>query len=175
MYVNDDGSIGKEYKQDDGSVWRVNDARHIETFERTIRNYNAQCNAYHQRLMEKGVKAYRCNDGWVDRKKCIVTFFSRERTKGYYWGNLDLKVGDKIFIGSMHDGGRFAEIISCEPILWSGRSYAYKPLEETFEGWGLKDGKPFPFITKYNAPRLSLWDRIRGKKMPRIATDIYGE
>lgn len=174
LYVNDDGTVGKEYRYGDGSAWRVNDARMIDVFERSESMFRDRCGAYHERLMGKGVKAYRCNDGWVDRKRCKVTFFSHERTEGYYWGSLFLSVGDRIFIGCVDNGGRFAEIIRCGELTpgWGSRDYYYRPLEETLDGCNMIDGTPSPFITKFNAPRLSLLDRICGRKIPRLSMDI---
>lgn len=67
-------------------------------------------NAFHDKLMSLGVKAYRSDDGWIDRNNCEVTFLKSDTTKGWYWGDLNMDVEDKIFIGNASDGGRFAEI-----------------------------------------------------------------
>lgn len=86
----------------------VNDPALVPDMIQFIRETNQRDAQFHQKLMEMGVKAYRCNDGWVDRKNHIVTFFDDEREHGWYWGNMNLVQGDKIFLGNPSDGGQFA-------------------------------------------------------------------
>lgn len=153
---------------EDGSVWQVNDASRIGEFERIHRDFNDECNDFHELLMNSGVKAYRCNDGWVDRKRCTAKFFSNEAVKGYYWGNMHLIAGDLIFIGNAHDGGRFAVVIKAETMWGNAIECHYYPLAFTL------DGKNRKYITKNNAPKLSWWDKhIRKVKEPHLQTDIY--
>ena len=173
LYINEDGSIGKIFNLGNGGYIKVNNARYVDEFTAIHKKQELLNEEYHNLLMREGVKAYRVNDGWVDRKRCQVTFFRGERTKGYYWGNLDLLVGDLIFIGSVHSGGRFARIISCKPGDGESRKYIYAPLGETLYGFNF-DGTTFPFITKHNSPKQSLWQRLFGKK-PTISIDIYDE
>lgn len=106
---------------------------------------------FHYFLISKGVKAYRNNDGWVNRKEKRITFDSYDKKKGWYLSNKELKVGDLIFIGNRCDGGRFAEIIEVGNLreyhheyhqtFWS-ITYKYKPLNETL------DGEDIPYITE---------------------------
>ena len=130
-----------------GGCIEIHDSRLLSTFiESEIKRRN-EIKDFHNKLMEMDIKAYRCNDGWVDRKNHYVTFFSDDVKKGYYWGNKDLKVGDIIFIGNMDDGGRFAKIIKCDK-LWVSydgkwtRKYGYEPLDETL------NGNDRPYITE---------------------------
>lgn len=88
----------------------VNDLAEVPGMIQTIRDFNQRSNNFHSQLIELGVKAYRCNDGWVDRKNHIVTFFASERERGWYWGNMSLTKGDRIFLGNPSDGGQFAII-----------------------------------------------------------------
>lgn len=87
---------------------------------------------FHDKLLSMGVRAYRSNDGWVDRENHIITFF-RECTLGYYFGMNELNVGDKIFIGDEADGGQFAivdGIVDIDTIMERGRKYHYHLMEE---------------------------------------------
>lgn len=93
-----------------GSVTIVHDLSVLDDILRADRKFYAECDAFHAKMMELGVKAYRCNDGWVNREHQIVTFHPDDRTPGYYWGNRQLKCGDKIFLGDAGDGGVFAYI-----------------------------------------------------------------
>lgn len=63
------------------------------------------CNRYHNALMALGVKAYRGNDGWVDRENNVATFFRCDRSEGYRYVGETVKTGDLIFIGSHDRGG----------------------------------------------------------------------
>lgn len=91
-----------------GGTIKVNNPSMIDKIANALREFRDESINWHNKLMEQGVKAYRCNDGWVDRENNVVTFFFNDRTEGYYWGNPDLTVGDKIFIGNEHSGGRLA-------------------------------------------------------------------
>lgn len=93
-----------------GGTITVNNPSMIGKIADALQKFEEESMNWHNKLMEQGVKAYRCNDGWVDRENNVVTFFFKDRAEGYYWGNPDLKVGDKIFIGNEHAGGRFAEV-----------------------------------------------------------------
>ena len=77
-----------------------------------------------------GVKAYRCNDGWVDRDRHIITFFEDEVKKGYYMGNMNLKEGDKIFIGNESSGGQFALIDNVIDVVFGIAKYHYNLIDE---------------------------------------------
>lgn len=92
--------------------------------------FDAKCNAFDEKMMEMEVKAYRNNDGWVDRKNNNITFFRLDKYKGWYWGNLHIKEGDLIFIGNAFDGGKFAVI---DNIIESGKisaRYHYNLIQE---------------------------------------------
>ena len=122
-----------------GGYVEVHDSRFLPTFLEINAKMKRKMEEFHNKLMSMGVKAYRCNDGWVDRKNRKVTFFCNEHDEGYYWGRKDLEVGDLIFIGNMYDGGRQAKITKCEDLWeydnggWS-RTYCYEPLGETLDG-----------------------------------------
>ena len=122
----------------DGARIRINSPELVPIFQKVETEFNAVNDAFHEELLKRNVKAYRCNDGWVDRQNFTVRFFVNERSKGYYWGNLDLSEGDLIFIGNSHDGGRFARIIGlvendCCSMGYS-RLYMFEPLKETLMG-----------------------------------------
>lgn len=97
-----------EIKHRNGGVTIVHDLSVLDDILKADRKFNAASDAFHAKLMAMGVKAYRCNDGWVDRENHIVTFFADEREPGYYWGNRNLKNGDKIFLRGNDDSGQFA-------------------------------------------------------------------
>ena len=128
-----------------GAIIEVHDSRILPSFIAINDKFNKEKDDFHNLLMSKGVKAYRCNDGWVDREDRKVTFFHDDKDTGYYWSDKSLDVGDLIFIGNMNDGGRFAKIVKCEKIWehnygWS-RKYQYKPLNK------ILDGNERPYIT----------------------------
>lgn len=77
----------------------VNTPAFLGPVAESIRNFSERSMAFYKKLMSMSVQAYRCNDGWVDRKNQIATFFSYEREYGWYWGNANLIEGDLIFIG----------------------------------------------------------------------------
>lgn len=99
-----------EIKHRNGGVSIVNDLSVLDDILEADRKFYAECDAFHAKMVELGVKAYRCNDGWVNREHNIVTFHPDDRTPGYYWGNRQLKSGDKIFLGNAGEGGKFAYI-----------------------------------------------------------------
>ena len=110
----------------------------LDSILESERRFNSECDAFHDRMMSMGVKAYRSNDGWVDRVNHNLRFFAEERTKGYYWGNLHLQKGDKIYIGDAHDEGKFAIIESVVDKSNSSAKYHYILVEEKperKEGW----------------------------------------
>lgn len=88
--------------------FETDNAKLAEITARVFEAFDEECEAFHLRMYARGVKAYRCNDGWNDRENHVATFFKSEASKGYYWANMDLQVGDKIFIGNARDGGFFA-------------------------------------------------------------------
>lgn len=166
LYINEDGSIGKKIDLGNGGYIQVNDATMVGSMIAITNKFNYVCAEFHDKLMSMGVKAYRCNDGWVDRKRCVAIIDPHERTKGYYWfGNAE--IGDKIFIGNSHDGGRMAEVIKVKEWASGALAFYYKPLEEVI------DGADSSFITKNNAPKYTFWDKIKGRKKPFLKTDIY--
>lgn len=72
-----------------GSI-EIHDSRFLPTFLEINEKMKKETVEFHNRLMGMGVKAYRCNDGWVNRDDHYVTFFSDDKEVGYYWGNKDL-------------------------------------------------------------------------------------
>ena len=113
----------------------------------SILDFNQRSNQFHCQLMEFGVKAYRCNDGWVDRVNHIVTFFAFERERGWYWGNINLAKGDKIFLGTPDDGGQFAIIDGIVDKDRACARYHYQLIDEY-----IRFGAPQP---------KSKWSKIR--------------
>lgn len=150
LYYNHDGTIGKVYDMPCGGQIKVNDARFVPQIENIIAEQETEQEKFHDHLMSIGVKAYRVNDGWVNREKCVVRFFRHEKQHGWYWGNLNLNVGDKIFIGNYYDGGRIAEIkeLLDYGLFNNSRAYKYKPLDKTIDGIERK------FNTKNNLTTL---------------------
>lgn len=102
--------MSTEFKMPGGGTIIVNNPSMVDEVAQGIQKFNMECLEFHQKLMSLGVKAYRCNDGWVDRHHHNVTFFSSEKEHGYYWGNMNLQSGDMIFIGNAYNGGHFATI-----------------------------------------------------------------
>lgn len=115
-----------EFEFPGGGTLRVNNPSMISNVASALQKFREECINWHNKLMEQGVKAYRCNDGWVDRENNIVTFYFRDRDYGYYWGNPDLAVGDKIFIGNERCGGRFAMVDSIVRVREKYGEYHYK-------------------------------------------------
>ena len=121
-----------------GGVTIVYDMSVLGDILEADRKFDAECDAFHDRMMSLGVKAYRSNDGWVDRENHNVTFFSSERTRGYYWGNMHLEKGDKIYIGSAYSEGKFALIENVVERGYHSVTYHYSLIEdepERKEGW----------------------------------------
>lgn len=135
----------------------VNDPAEVPGMIKFIHDINQRDAKFHHQLMEMGVKAYRCNDGWVDRDNHIVTFFEDEREHGWYWGNMSLTEGDKIFLGNPSDGGQFAIIDGVAVERPWCTKYHYHLIDE---------------YIGYNPPKpKSKWMRIRdiiAKLLPRI-------
>lgn len=125
----------------------VNDPNEVPSMIRSLQNFYNKSELFHCQLMARGVKAYRCNDGWVDRVKHIVTFFDDERNRGWYWGNMHLAKGDKIFLGNPSDGGRFAIIDGVAKQGWHCVGYYYHLIDEYIS-------------TKLPKPK-SKWQRVR--------------
>lgn len=89
----------------------INNPKFFHPVVNAISSFQEEAERFHELLMKQGVKAYRCNDGWVDRENQKITFFHDERQKGYYWGKLDLQIGDLIYLGSASDSkGKVARI-----------------------------------------------------------------
>ena len=139
MSIPDEYLIKEKFDIPGGGSVEVHDSRFLPTFLEINAKMKRETEEFHNKLMSLNVKAYRCNDGWVDRENKKVIFFSDEHEKGYYWGNKDLEVGDIIFIGNVNDGGRLAKITKCENLWesykgeWS-RKYWYEPLGVTVAG-----------------------------------------
>lgn len=71
--------------------------------------------AFHDKLLSLGVKAYRVNDGWVDRKRRIVTLFEDDYDIGYYYRGLkEINVGDLIAIGDVSDGAMIVRVVELD-------------------------------------------------------------
>lgn len=147
MPIPDEFLIKEKIDIPGGGFIEIHDSRLLPTFIENEKKRRNEMEEFHNKIMGMGVKAYRCNDGWVNRDDHNVTFFSDDKEEGYYWGNKDLEVGDTIFIGNMNDGGRFAKIIKCDK-LWVSydgnwtRTYGYEPLDETL------NGNDRPYITE---------------------------
>ena len=125
----------------------VNDPAEVPGMIKFIHDINQRNAEFHHQLMEMGVKAYRCNDGWVDRERHIVTFFDHERDYGWYWGNMNLAKGDKIFLGNPSDGGQFAIIDGVAKQGWHCVGYYYHLIDEYIN-------------TKHPKPKPK-WQRVR--------------
>lgn len=119
-----------EINRPDGSSIIIHDHDKAPGIMGCLRKFDEECYAFHEILMSQDVKAYRCNDGWVDRENHNITFFSNDRQYGYYWGNLNLKNGDKIFIGNAHSYGKYAIIESVVSHGYHSSKYHYKLIEE---------------------------------------------
>lgn len=126
----------------------VNDPAEVPGMIKFIHDINQRDDQFHHKLIGMGVKAYRCNDGWVDRDNHIVTFFDHEKERGWYWGNMSLTKGDKIFLGNPSDGGQFAIVDGiAEERPWCTK-YHYHLIDE---------------YIRYDEPkRKSLWSKICG-------------
>lgn len=105
----------------------------VASFARVHYTFMEKNKKFHEKLMNLGVKAYRCNDGWVDRDRHIITFFESDAEYGFYWGKTNLKCGDLIFIGNRAKGGQFAKITG---IIRKGYcvSYSYELIDEFLSG-----------------------------------------
>ena len=119
-----------EFETSGGGRIIVNDNSKAKRVAQVLYDYNEKCMQFHQKLLSIGVKAYRSNDGWVDRDKHIITFLDNDETQGYYYGNMNLKEGDKIFIGNAYDGGQFAIIDKVIDIGFLGAKYHYNLIDE---------------------------------------------
>lgn len=117
--------MSTEFNLNDGAKIIVNDPSLVAGIVQVLKESADRDAAFHQKLMSLGVKAYRCNDGWVDRKNHVVTFFQGERTRGWYWGNLHLKVGDLAFLGNVCNDGYFIRINGIVKQDYSSASYHY--------------------------------------------------
>lgn len=172
MSIPDEYLIKEKFGIPGGGSIEIHDSRFLPTFLEIDAKMKREMKEFHNKLMEMNVKAYRCNDGWVDRKNRKVTFFCNEQDEGYYFGRNDLEVGDLIFIGNMYSGGRLAKITRCETLWehndgWS-REYRYEPLDETL------DGIDNPYITENTLTRKQKLLRFFGLfDENKIQTDIF--
>lgn len=117
-----------------------------------LREQKEEDKKFHEKLISLGVKAYRVNDGWVDRKNNVVTFFKSEKSVWYYRWNLDLELGDKIFLGDQDCGGRFAVITEIGNYGFSSRKYGFEWTDETLDGKDL-DGNIRPYFDHISKKR----------------------
>lgn len=108
----------------------VNNPAMLPGITQSILDFNRESDQFHSQLMELGVKAYRCNDGWVNRDNHIVTFFAFERERGWYWGNMNLKKGDRIFLRNPSGGGQFAIIDEVVDKDLRSARYRYQLIDE---------------------------------------------
>jgi len=169
LYENPDGSIGKIIPIGKrGGYVKINDASLVSSFLESERKWNEQNEAFHHKLLGLNVKAYRCNDGWVDREKCRVTFFKDDDEIGWYW-HTGCKVDDKIFIGNRCDGGRFAIITDIKYSPGMSYIYTFKPLPDTLDGETL-NGEVRPYLTALTY-HPTFWERIF-KPVPELSSDI---
>lgn len=168
QYINEDGTVGKVYHLECGAVVKINDANFIPAFEEAERKFREKSFAFHTKLMSMGAKAYRVNDGWVNRKKCKVTFFDNDKTYGFYWCNRNLQKGDLIFIGTEDDGGRFASIVDKVDEWRYSVSYTYTPMEIVI------NGRYSPYKTKNNLTKKDKIMMFFGKEI-KLHTDIFNE
>lgn len=168
QYINENGTIGKVYYLESGATVKINNADFIPVFEKSQREQEKRNKLFHERLSAMGVKAYRVNDGWVDRKNCKVTFFSHNKTYGFYWYNNNLQKGDLIFIGTESYGGRFAIIENKEYEISDSVTYTYSPTQTII------DGKYGPYKTKNNLTKIDKVLMFLGVNV-RVCTDIYNE
>ena len=170
--IPDEYLVKERFDIPGGGYVEVHDSRFLPTFIGIERKMREESEAFHRKMMDMGVKAYRCNDGWVDREKMIVSFFNNNQEKGFYWSSdEDLKEGDKIFIGNYCDGGRFARIVECVDTFAIGsdwhKQYKYEPLDE------IMDGTEHPYITVNTLTRKQKILRFFGLLNDPIRTDIW--
>lgn len=150
------------------------DSKYAKIFE----YYASQRSTFNKKLIEQGVKAFRPNDGWVNRKGLGIIFFKTNPYGNnpietmYYHPDAPLQVGDLIFIGDYTKGGRYTRIEKCRDERNDSYTYDYSPLYDYVDGYDYK------YITRKNYPRIdtSLWERIKyrlGLYEPEFVTDIY--
>lgn len=168
QYINEYGTMGKVYHLVNGATIKINNADFIPAFEEAERKFREKSFAFHTKLMSMGAKAYRVNDGWVDRKRCKVTFFDRNKTYGFYWCNRNLHKGDLIFIGTESDGGRFASIVDKVDEWEDSVTYTYTPTETIIDG-NYSSYKTKNNLTKRDKIMLFLGIDIK------LHTDIFNE
>lgn len=169
--IPDEYLIKERFDMPGGGYVEIHDSRILPAFMEIDRKIKEESQVFHQKMMDMGVKAYRCNDGWVYRDEKVVHFDNGDHEVGYYWSDRDLKVGDKIFIGCYSDGGRFARITECFDEFtvgnhWS-KEYKYEPLDETM------DGTEHPYITVNTLTRKQKILRFFGLLNDPIRTDIW--
>ena len=149
---------------DDGAKIIVNNPSLVPEVAAQLKESRDREVAFHQQLLSLGVKAYRCNDGWVDRQNHIVTFFRDERNRGWYWGNLHLKSGDLIYIGNAYKDGCFARVDMMTGSSSTFSSYHYDIIDIST----IKDRKGM------KAKLKAVWRILRAKEWFYI-TDKQGQ
>lgn len=169
--IPDEFLINERIDMPGGGYMEVHDSRILNSFLEADRKLKEESQAFHKKMMNLGVKAYRCNDGRVDRKDKVVFFDDYDNEVGYYWGDKNLNPGDKIFIGSFRNGGRFARIVECTYEYDDGpywiRRYKYEPLDETL------DGTEYPYITEKMLTRKQRILRFFGLFNKVVHMDIW--
>ena len=171
--IPDEYLIKEKFNMPGGGYIEVHDSRLLPVFLKMNDRFWNTAREFHKKLLDMGVKAYRCNDGWVDRGTLVIHFFSDDNEVGFYWNGLgNLDVGDLIFIGSQDTGGRFARIVDKERRFnhcdgsWS-QAYHYVPLVETL------DGEYGPYTTELNLNwRQKVLQKFGMLDESRIKTDI---
>lgn len=170
LYENPDGSIGKIIPiGNNGGYIKINDASLVDSFLENHRKQKEMDYAFHNKLLQMGVKAYRANDGHVDRDNHKVTFFLSEKEPGWYWFGA-CNEGDKIFIGDRNAGGRFAivtEVLKSKVYSWI--ECTYKPLAETLNGINF-NGEEIPYLTPLTY-KPTFWEKLF-KSAPKLRSDI---
>lgn len=155
-----------------GSVTIVHDLSVLDDIMKADRKFYAECDAFHAKMMALGVKAYRCNDGWVNREHQIVTFHPDDRTPGYYWGNRQLKSGDKIFLKGIDNGGQFAYIDYMMEITSFCVRYHYILSEEIMDAQGNISNPELQSSKKCPRRRLMFFRNIVKRLVKHIKTKV---
>ena len=139
VYYNPDGSIGKR-------IWDfvVNNADLVPFMEKVQMKFERNNNLFHLNLISMGVKAYHCNDGWVNRERHRITFiYEWCKTPWFYWYDEDkpLEVWDIILLWDIGHGGRFAIITEKIDLCNDSGTFGYELLDGTIDGsdWEYRD------------------------------------
>lgn len=129
-----------DIKLDGGAVCRC-DAELAPSIISVQERIRTDAEIFHKKLLSLGVKAYRVNDGWVDRKKRIVTLFNDEHDYGYYYrGEQNINVGDLIAIGTVYSGAMIVKVVEkCVSPSWCIELRYGEEVLSVVDG--VKDGK----------------------------------